>query len=193
MRSRRGRGMSLIEMMFVLAILGILMAIGTGAYRRMQVNNLFTADVQKLGGELRLLGGAARAFGLRLLNTGNPPQAIAPRNNEALAAPVQGGARGFVWRTYERSGSNTQPRKRAEGRIGERQSVTAQWSNAYNGVPDVGQGVWLEMIPTAGSPVMRVIFEPDGTPLDAGSIVLRNNTTTYTINITRMGAIEGPR
>lgn len=186
MRRRRAGGMSLVEMMFVLAILGILMAIGTGAYRRMQVNNLFTADVQKLGGELRNLAGVARSFGM--IQAG-----LNPANNESLRGELQGPNGGWVWRTLQRTSATSQPVEKAKGFIGQRQSVWARWSNAYAHRGALNQGVWLEMGPVNGAPVMQVIFEPDGTPLDAGSIVLRNATTTYTITITRLGAIEGPK
>lgn len=186
MRSRRRRGMSLVEMMFVLAILGVLMAIGTGAYRRMQVNNLFTTDVQKLGGELRNLSGVARSFGM--IQAG-----LAPSNNEALRGEVQGPAGGWIWKTLQRTSAGSPPVEKAKGTIGQRQTVFARWSNAYAHRGALNQGVWLEMGPANGAPLMQVIFEPDGTPLDAGSIVLRNATTTYTITVTRLGAIEGPK
>lgn len=185
-RARRTRGMSLIEMMLVLAVLGILMSIGVGSYRRMQTNSLFTNEVSRLGGEIRNLGAAARAFGV--MEAG-----LNPLNNEALRAEVTfAPPNGWVWRTVEKKDAATPAKTRQEGKFGQRQSVFARWSNAYNYRKVLTQGVWLEMGPVNGAPLMQIIFEPDGTPIDAGSVVLTNRSQTYTITITKLGSIQGP-
>lgn len=179
LRSRNRRGMSLIEMMLVLGIMAILMSIGTGAYRRMQINNLFTSDVQRFGGEVRNLAGLARAVG-------DISPAMAAVNNENLVAEVAGGAQGWTWRTYENG------KLRQQGWIGQRETIWVQYSQAYAYRNVLTKGVWLELGPKTGSPIMQVIFEPDGTPVDSGSILLRSRTQNFRINITKLGSIQGP-
>ena len=131
---RRPPGVSLLELMLVLALLGILLAMGGARFMKMQTSNVFTNEVDRFGGELKMLGAAARTSGDL-----QPATLAAAINNTDLDVCKVG----------------------ADG--------------------------------TLGSPLMQVLFKPDGSPVDPGDIQIGITGRTYVTHLSPMGAIDGPR
>ena len=183
--ARRSRGVTLLEIMVVIAILAILMAIGTGQYRRMQANNTFNNEVERLGTELRNAGTHAQAAGR--LQTGFSPGTSSPEN---LSKKASGH---FFWQTW-RDG-----RVLAQGGLGSQGSIQVEYNNNFTYQRALNPGVHLTLTqrdPRTGSPmgnpVLQVIFTPSGTPLSSGRIVCSYLGRPLTIKLSSLGAIEGP-
>ena len=184
-RRPRPRGMSMVELMFVLVILAILVAMGTGQYRKMQVNNVFNNEVARWGAEFKTLGTLARSSG------DLQPAALSTAINSSTSLGTAYTGR-FTWRTWQDG------KLRQSGQLGTRESLTVQFTTGYNYRQVATKGAYMDLCPVnaAGvvqAPVMQVIFKPDGSPVSAGDIRVGNKTKTYATHLSPMGAVDGPK
>ena len=118
------------------------------------------------------------------------PSALATAvNNTALDAAQTGR---FRWRSWQDG------KVRQSGDLGSRESLTLQYSRAYAFRQAATKGVYLDLCKvnadgTLASPLMQVVFKPDGSPADAGDIRIGNTSRTYVTHLSPLGAIDGPR
>jgi len=183
--ARRPRGVTLLEIMVVIAITAILLAMGTAQYRRMQANNTFNNEVERLGAELRNAGTLAQAAGL--LKPGVVPGTAEPEDLSGTSTGT------FVWQTW-RDG-----RMLAQGELGSRGTVRLDFNSNFAFKQDLNPGVYLlirerkfETDKQTGKAIVQVVFTPSGTPLSSGRIVCSFLDRPMTIQLSSLGAIEGP-
>lgn len=181
---RRPTGVTLLEMMLVLVVMGILLAMGGARFLNMQVSNVFTNEVDRFGGELKMLGTAARTAGDL-----QPATLAVAINNTGLGTPQTGR---FRWRSWQDG------KVRQSGELGSRESITLQYSRAYDFRAAATKGVYMDVCKvgadgTLGSPLVQVLFKPDGSPVDPGDLRIGNSSRTYLTHLSPMGAIDGPR
>ncbi len=183
--ARRARGVTLLEIMVVIAIMAILLAMGTGQYRRMQANNTFNNEVERLGTELRNAGTLAQAAGML-----QPGVVAGVARPEDLSRNASGS---FIWQTW-RDG-----RLLNQGELGSQGTVRLDFNSNFAFNKTLNPGVYLlirerqfETNEQKGKAVVQVIFTPSGTPLSSGRIVCSYLDRPMTIKLSSLGAIEGP-
>lgn len=168
--NKRKRGYSLLEIMVVVGITAVLLGMAATRYRGMQDKNHFNGEVERFQDELKLMPTLSQAAGNMLNKSGNQPTSTTSVPNNNVSA-VNGYDK-FHWIAYQNE------EKKAEGIIGERQAVAlavnSKYASAVNGIK-MSTGAWVDIIglhQNGGSSgiVARIIFRPDGTPLDAGAI-----------------------
>ncbi|NMA26227.1 MAG: prepilin-type N-terminal cleavage/methylation domain-containing protein [Burkholderiales bacterium] len=184
--ARRERGVTLLEIMVVISIMAILLAIGTGQYRRMQANNTFNNEVERLGTELRNAGILAQATGL--LQPVVSPGTARPEDLSKNRSGV------FLWQTW-RDGKVV-----AQGKLGSQGTVRLDFNTNFTYTnTKFNPGVYLTLTPLdpethvpLGAPVLQVVYTPSGTPLSSGRIVCSYLGRPMTIKLSSLGDIEGP-
>lgn len=183
--ARRERGVTLLEIMVVIAIMAILLAMGTAQYRRMQANNTFNNEVERLGTELRNAGTLAQAAGM--LQSGVTPGNARPEDLSKSRSGL------FLWQTW-RNGTVV-----AQGELGTQGTVRVDFNTNFTYSGTVSPGVHLTLTPldpdthiALGKPTVQVVFTPSGTPLSSGRIVCSFLGRPMTIKLSSLGAIEGP-
>lgn len=188
------RGFSLLEILVVLAIVGLLAALGVGAYNRYHANTALHQSANRLTNELIALQTSARTGG-QVQARGGVELTTTPLE----VATVDG--RGVLeCRILEGSALALRPVKKFYLLDSSRRQLHIRASNMPN-VPlvvgDTGLVAEIGITPDGTGEFQRlvtVLFNPDGTvmlPLDnqPGRIILSNDIITRQIEISRSGKI----
>lgn len=178
-RQRRLFGFTLIELMVVIAIVGVLAAIGIGNYRRNLARTNVLQEMERFCGAVREVPPMAQSSGAPLmLKNKKLIKVDYSKQNQLSGNNFVNIGVSFVWRIYQNGNVIKQGFVGSSDKI--KVSVTQGFvnSNMTSQAPDLKQGTWIGIYAANQStqavlsekPAFALIFRPNGTPLVDGKI-----------------------